>query len=129
LQVLESALSDPATSAKQDVIKGVLDLLATEATLDDVKTAAEALAALIDSGALKTTLSGSNVLLTTHQSAATANGNGTAATVTGYSAIRFRVSGTFSATVNFEASMDGSAWDPLPVVNVATGERITSTTA
>lgn len=50
---------DFSTSSKQDTIKGVLDLLATEATLDDVKTATEALAALIDSGALKTTLTGS----------------------------------------------------------------------
>ena len=80
------ASKDYATASKQDAAKAVLDAistavaqratettlaailtkladLATEDTLDDVKTAAESLAELIDSGALKTTLKGSNLAL------------------------------------------------------------------
>src|SRR5690554_5149739 len=52
LQVLESALADPATSAKQDTIKGVLDTLATETTLTALKD-------LLDNGTAKMQLSGS----------------------------------------------------------------------
>jgi len=135
-------------ASELETILGEVSDTPTANTLADRLRRLEEKLALLESGAAKVqipagvdvtdranralgqvTLTGSNALLTTHQSAATANGNGTVATVTGYGSVRFRVSGAFSATVNFEASMDGSAWDPLPVVNVATGERVTSTTA
>lgn len=73
-------------------------------------------------------LSPSSYLDTTHQNVATANGNGTAATVDGYASIRFQVTGTFSATVNFEGTLDGNNWQPLPVLN-GLGVMVTSTTS
>ena len=65
-------------------------------------------------GAHKTQLTGSTVpVAVTMQNAAAANGNGTNLTVTGLGTAVLTVSGTFSATVNFEGSNDGgTSWFP-----------------
>ena len=65
-------------------------------------------------GAHKTQLSGSTVpVAVTMQNAAAANGNGASLTVTGLGTAVLTVSGTFSATVNFESSNDGgTSWFP-----------------
>jgi len=135
-------------ASELETILGEVSDTPTANTLADRLRRLEEKLALLESGAAKVqipagvdvtdranralgqvTLTGSNALLTTHQSAATANGNGTVATVTGYGSVRFRVSGAFSATVNFEASMDGTNWDPLAAINATTGQLVTSTTS
>lgn len=54
--------------------------------------------------------------LTILQNAATANGNGTALDVAGYSSVSFIVTGTFDATVFFEGTIDGTNWIKLTSV-------------
>lgn len=54
--ILAKILAAPSTEAKQDLILTALGLIATEATTGDIKTATEALAALISAGALAVSL-------------------------------------------------------------------------
>jgi hypothetical protein len=63
------------------------------------------------------------------QSAAEANGNGTAVDVRGMVSVAFQVTGTFVATVSFEGSVDGTNYVSLQTANVANGTVGTSTTA
>lgn len=59
--------------------------------------------------------------LTTLQNAATANGNGTALDVSGYTSVSFVVSGTYDATIFFEGSVDGIDWAQLSVLRWDSG--------
>jgi hypothetical protein len=63
------------------------------------------------------------------QSAATATGNGTAIDVGGLSTVSFQVTGTFSATLTFESSVDGATWSAMTVRNQATGSDGTTATS
>lgn len=63
------------------------------------------------------------------QNAVQANGNGAAFNVSGMAMLAFQVSGVFSATVNFEATVDGQNWVALPAANLATGAVVTTTAA
>jgi hypothetical protein len=63
------------------------------------------------------------------QNAATANGNGTVMTVTGYATALLSVQGTFGATVNFEASSDGTTFVPILGNQVGASSIATSTTS
>jgi polyisoprenoid-binding protein YceI len=54
--ILNKIIAEPSTAAKQDLIITALGLIATEATTGDIKTAVEALAALISAGALAVSL-------------------------------------------------------------------------
>lgn len=63
------------------------------------------------------------------QDEATANGNGEVFHVLSANHVAFQVTGTFSATVNFEATNDFSNWVPLAVSPVAGGPSVTSTTS
>jgi len=57
----------------------------------------------------------------TLQNAVSATGNGSTLTVSGYDTVVFQVSGTFTATVTFEASADsGTTWTSLSTVQVGT---------
>lgn len=64
----------------------------------------------------------------TLQNAAVANGNGTPQDIEGYASAAVQVSGTFSATISFEGSVDGINYVPLLVLD-QTGSPVTSTTA
>lgn len=61
------------------------------------------------------------------QTAATANGNGTASVIQGYTAAVVQVAGTFSATVNFEASVDGTNYTAIQCFSIA--DRVESATS
>lgn len=63
------------------------------------------------------------------QDAAAATGNGTIVGVRGNSAGVFQVSGTFSGTVTFEGSVDGTNWIVIQVTNLNDGNAGTTTTA
>ena len=63
------------------------------------------------------------------QSAAGAQGNGTAIDVEELSLLAMQVTGTFSGTVTFEGTIDDSTWVSLQVANVADGAVSTTTTA
>lgn len=63
------------------------------------------------------------------QNAAGADGNGSAITTKGYLSVALQVTGTFTATVNFEGTADASTWVALKCVNVATDSRTTTLTA
>lgn len=65
----------------------------------------------------------------TLQSAAAATGNGTAYDCTGMAAVGFQVSGTFTATVTFEGTLDGTNWVGLQAINVADGSLNATATA
>lgn len=65
----------------------------------------------------------------TLQSAAVATGNGTALSVRNYSLARLQVSGTFSGTVAFEGSGDGTNYVALSCSNDSTGSHVTTTTS
>jgi hypothetical protein len=69
-----------------------------------------------------------NGLETTHQDAASSTGNGTAATVNGFGSIAFQITGTFTATVTFEASVDGTNYETIAAIN-SNGQKVTSATA
>jgi hypothetical protein len=69
-----------------------------------------------------------NGLETTHQDAVSATGNGVAATVNGFGSITFQITGTFTATVTFEASVDGSNYETIAVID-SDGNRVTSATS
>jgi len=69
---------------------------------------------------------GNAAIITIHQNKAKANGNGVAGTVDGCGSATFQVTGTFSATVAFEGSVDGVKYAPLVVID-PNGARVTST--
>lgn len=64
----------------------------------------------------------------TLQNAATANGNGAIMDVSDLATVVFEVRGTFSATVNFEGSLDDVNWYPLRVVQMGAGGLSTTAT-
>jgi hypothetical protein len=66
---------------------------------------------------------------TAMQSAATATGNGTPMNLTGVTTVAVQVSGTFSATTTFEASVDGANWVAIYGLRCATLARVNATTA
>lgn len=82
-------------------------------------------------GNLKTTkvASTSSILSTTLQNAVSATGNGTAQAVSGYGSAIIEVTGTFTATVNFEGSRDGGTTYYAIYGTYPTGVTATSTTA
>jgi hypothetical protein len=63
------------------------------------------------------------------QSAAVANGNGTAMTVEGYAGVGVQVEGITTATVTFYLSIDGSTYYAVQAVNLNDGSVATSTAA
>jgi hypothetical protein len=68
--------------------------------------------------------------LETLQSAVSATGNGGVLGCLGMSTVVFLVTGTFTATVTFEGSIDeGTTWHSLEMKNVATGAKSTTATA
>lgn len=79
-------------------------------------------------GTMPVRLGANTPLVTTHQNAATANGNGVAADVDGYGSAMFQVAGTFNAKVNFEGSVDGVNYVPIFVLD-SSGNRVASATA
>lgn len=67
---------------------------------------------------------------TTMQNAAAANGDGTVLAVTGYGLAFLQVSGTFSATVNFEGSPDaGTTWLAIVAAPLGASDFVTTATA
>src|SRR5215213_12024552 len=77
----------------------------------------------------RTKISEAVAVTATLQSAATANGDGSTLDISGYSSATFVVTGTFSATVNFEATGDDTNWVPLQTVQVGTTTIATTSTA
>ena len=63
------------------------------------------------------------------QAAATANGNGTNLDMSSGQVATFQVSGTFSATVNYEGSLDNTNWSPLTCYSLDFTSAMTSSTA
>ena len=64
------------------------------------------------------------------QNAAAANGNGNAVDFgRGTEGVFLEISGTFSATVNFEATIDGTVWSPVSAINLADSTRSVSSTS
>lgn len=67
------------------------------------------------------------------QSGAITNGNGTAVAPINapdaYDELTVQLTGQISATVNWEATVDGSNWIALPAANVATAASATTATA
>lgn len=67
--------------------------------------------------------------LTTLQNAAAATGNGSTINTTGLSAVMIYTSGTFSATISFEVSVDGTNFVSVVAGGVGTGSASGNTTA
>lgn len=65
----------------------------------------------------------------TFQSAAGATGNGTAFEVGGLAMVTIQVTGTFSGTVTFEGTIDGSNWVAVLARKVTDGATGTTATA
>ncbi|HEV2403740.1 MAG TPA: hypothetical protein VGS08_06095, partial [Candidatus Saccharimonadales bacterium] len=65
----------------------------------------------------------------TLQSAVSATGNGSTLSTDGMSSVVFTVSGTFTATVFFEGTEDGSNYTSLNVSQLGTNSIVTSTTS
>ena len=63
------------------------------------------------------------------QNAAGATGNGTVLTVDGYSVATIQVSGTFSATITWEGTIDQSNWVAVQATDLGTGTAATTATA
>lgn len=68
------------------------------------------------------------------QSAAVATGNGTAATCTSggngsYTTLTMQVVGITTATITWEATIDGTNWVAIQTTNLNTGTAATTTTA
>lgn len=63
------------------------------------------------------------------QSAAAATGDGTALPLGDRSMAALQLSGTFSATVTFEATVDGSNWIAVALANANSTTRARATTA
>lgn len=72
---------------------------------------------------------GWTVLEATLQNAATADGNGAAATVGGNGVAAFQVTGITTATVTFQGTVDGTNWVDLLAYNVTDGSVGISTVA
>jgi hypothetical protein len=72
----------------------------------------------------KSATTGSNTL----QSAVSATGNGTSLVTDGMATASFTVSGTFTATVTFEGTQDGSTWTGLNTVQAGTSVISSTTT-
>lgn len=66
---------------------------------------------------------------TTLQSAAAATGNGTAMDVEGLAVVGIQVTGTFSGTVTFEGTTDGTNYVAVRTYNHADGAKATTVTA
>jgi hypothetical protein len=64
----------------------------------------------------------------TLQAAAGADGNGTAFDINGARRVTVQVSGTFSATVNFEGTIDNTNWFAVGLKTAADGAAVTTTT-
>lgn len=71
----------------------------------------------------------SHSLATTMQAAAAATGDGTALPLGDYAMGALQLSGTFSATVTFEATVDGSNWIAVALANANSTTRARATTA
>jgi len=67
--------------------------------------------------------------LVTLQAAVSATGNGSAMDVSGDSVVGVQITGTFSATVTFEASVDGTNWVAVEAVSLTDGSKVSSATA
>ena len=65
----------------------------------------------------------------TFQSAAAATGNGTAMDVDGLSLVGLQITGTFSATVTIEGSVDGTNYVAIRSLNLNTGAVASAPTA
>lgn len=63
------------------------------------------------------------------QQNATANGDGEPLAAGGYAVATAHVRGTFSATVNWEGSLDGVNWAPILATNLSDGTETTTATA
>jgi len=61
------------------------------------------------------------------QTAAAATGNGISLDMNGFNIALFHVRGTFSATITWEATIDGTNWDVWPAKNSAGVEATTAT--
>ncbi len=61
------------------------------------------------------------------QDGAKATGNGRALDVTGMDRVAFQVSGTFEATVTFEATIDGTNWAALEVALLGASSTVATT--
>lgn len=62
------------------------------------------------------------------QNAATTNGNGTASSTSDFTSAVIQVSGTFAATINFEASLDGTSYSALQCSSLADRTSLVTTT-
>ncbi len=67
--------------------------------------------------------------VTSLQSAAVATGNGAALDCSGRKQIVAQLTGTFSATVTWEGTVDGSTWVAVAVADLASTTRARATTA
>ena len=131
--VLAKIIAAPATEAKQDTL--IAKDFATQTTL------AAILAKIIAAPATETTLAAvqatlaqggipATTLETTHQNATTTDGNGTAATVSGYGPIAFQITGTpDTATVTWEGSVDGTNYTAFSATKTDTGVAATTAIA
>ena len=68
------------------------------------------------------------------QSAAVATGNGTAIVCTdidggGYSTLTVQIKGITTATITFEATIDGTNWETIQFTNLSSAAAATTTTA
>ena len=81
-----------------------------------------------DTNGLPVVSSGSNYLEATLQDAVKKNDDGTAMTVAGYASLVLQVSGAFTATVNFEATQDGTNWVAILAQDKNAGSQATTTT-
>ena len=63
------------------------------------------------------------------QESAAATGDGTSANVIGFNTVGFQVTGTFTATITFEGSVDGSNWVALESTKQDDDSRVTTATA
>lgn len=64
-----------------------------------------------------------------HQSAAAATADGTVANVQGYTSGVVQITGSFTATVTFEGSQDGSTWVALALADLNSTTRARATSA
>lgn len=67
--------------------------------------------------------------LETLQNAAAATGNGTAIDMADFPQLAVEVSGTFTATVTFEGTIDESSWFAVGLKTAADGAAVTTATA
>lgn len=68
-------------------------------------------------------------VLTTLQAAAAAVADGTAVNLKGYKGLTVELTGTFVATVTFEATIDDASWFAVGLKTAADGAAVTSATA